>query len=82
VAKWYDDYLQDEDNYQNKVILPNLLRLLDLDNLPNKSNILDIGCGQGFFIEKIVKESKDLWKGDSKSLLCEVALIMLDQVTQ
>ena len=54
MANWYDDYLKDEDNYQNKVILPNLLRLLDLDSLSDDSRILDIGCGQGFFIDKII----------------------------
>lgn len=50
VTEWYDDYLKDEDNYQHKVILPNLLRLL---NIKEKEVLLDLGCGQGFFIEKI-----------------------------
>ncbi len=57
MANWYDDYLKDEDNYQNKVILPNLLRLLDLDSLSDDSRILDIGCGQGFFIDKIINST-------------------------
>ncbi len=47
--------MQDEDNYQNKVIAPNLLRLLDLKDIKENIDILDIGCGQGFFIEKILK---------------------------
>jgi predicted TPR repeat methyltransferase len=50
VTQWYDDYLKDEDNYQHKVILPNLLRLL---NIKEGEILLDLGCGQGFFIEKI-----------------------------
>lgn len=54
VTEWYDDYLKDEDNYQHKVILPNLLRLLNIDDDAKKTNLLDLGCGQGFFIEKII----------------------------
>ncbi len=56
VANWYNDYLKDEDNYQHKVILPNLLRLLDIND--KKINLLDLGCGQGFFIEKILENTK------------------------
>ncbi len=46
VADWYDSLLSAPGTYQQDVILPNLLRLLD----PKKSDtLLDIGCGQGFF---------------------------------
>ncbi|HEY4501640.1 MAG TPA: hypothetical protein VJJ20_01060 [Candidatus Paceibacterota bacterium] len=30
MAKWYDEYLGQEDTYQAQVILPNLLRLLSI----------------------------------------------------
>lgn len=33
--------------------MPNLLRLL---NLKDKEHLLDLGCGQGFFIEKIIEK--------------------------
>lgn len=56
VSDWYDNYLQDEDNYQNKVIFPNLFRLLNIKE--NNLSILDLGCGQGFFIDKIINDSK------------------------
>jgi ubiquinone/menaquinone biosynthesis C-methylase UbiE len=46
VAGWYDGVVNDEDSYQNKVLLPNVLRILD----PKKGmHLLDIACGQGFF---------------------------------
>lgn len=46
VANWYDELLKDKDSYQNKVILPNLLRILK----PQRGQtILDLACGQGFF---------------------------------
>lgn len=47
VASWYDDLLEkDEESYQERVILPNLLRLL----LPYKGKrVLDLACGQGYF---------------------------------
>ena len=47
VADWYDELLEGKsDTYQNKVILPNLLRILKIK--PGHM-ILDLACGQGFF---------------------------------
>ncbi len=46
VADWYDHLLSAPDSYQESVILPNLLRLLN--PLPGQM-MLDLGCGQGFF---------------------------------
>jgi ubiquinone/menaquinone biosynthesis C-methylase UbiE len=46
VGDWYDTLLQNEDTYQNKVILPNILRLADVKK---DMKILDLACGQGFF---------------------------------
>ena len=50
VSDWYDSYLEtNKDSYQEKVIAPNLMRLLDIKN---GSKILDLACGQGFFSRK------------------------------
>ena len=47
VANWYDDLLdKDTDSYQAKVILPNLLRILDLKQ---GEYVFDLACGQGYF---------------------------------
>ncbi len=46
VSSWYDEYLQSDDTFQSKVILPNLVRILDLKT---SERILDLACGQGFF---------------------------------
>lgn len=72
VTQWYDDYLKDEDNYQHKVILPNLLRLL---NIKEKEVLLDLGCGQGFFIEKIFDKyaGVDIHGIDISSKLLKIA---------
>lgn len=46
VAEWYDKVVYDEDSYQSRVILPNIMRIV----APQKGmRILDLGCGQGFF---------------------------------
>lgn len=50
VAGWYGDYLEKDDTYQSKVILPNLMRVLDLKK---DENVLDLACGQGFFTSQI-----------------------------
>ena len=51
VAKWYDDLLeQGEDTYQEQVIKPNLLRVL---GARVGEEILDVGCGQGYFSREV-----------------------------
>jgi ubiquinone/menaquinone biosynthesis C-methylase UbiE len=53
VAGWYNELLEDgDDTYQEKVIKPNLLRIL----APKTGEeILDVGCGQGYFAREIAK---------------------------
>lgn len=47
VANWYDSMLEkDNDSFQQKVILPNLVRSM---NLGKNQVVLDLACGQGFF---------------------------------
>lgn len=58
VAPWYDEYLQDEDTYQAKVILPNLMRVLGIKDIKSGLSILEVGCGQGYFIGEILKIAK------------------------
>jgi ubiquinone/menaquinone biosynthesis C-methylase UbiE len=49
VANWYQKMVSETNSYQNKVILPNLLELLDIKA---HQKILDLGCGVGFFAQK------------------------------
>ena len=46
VASWYDEVLKDDDSYQAKVVVPNLVRVLGLK--PNEQ-VYDLACGQGYF---------------------------------
>jgi ubiquinone/menaquinone biosynthesis C-methylase UbiE len=46
VADWYDSYMRLEGTYQKELILPNLLRLMELKK---GEAVLDLACGQGFF---------------------------------
>jgi ubiquinone/menaquinone biosynthesis C-methylase UbiE len=52
VAKWYDSLLSMDGTYQKEVILPNLIRLLEIKK---GEKVLDIACGQGFFSREIAK---------------------------
>jgi len=53
VAGWYSDLLEKEEGtYQKELILPNLVRLMDI----KKDNVvLDLACGQGFFSREFLK---------------------------
>ena len=53
VADWYHEMLEDNpDSYQRRVILPNLLRVLELKQ---GQTVLDLACGQGFFSREFAK---------------------------
>lgn len=52
VADWYYRLLSGEKTYQKEVILPNLLRLL---NLKKGETVLDLACGPGFFAREFLK---------------------------
>ena len=52
-AEWYHGLLSSgADTYQKKVILPNLLRLLEIKK---SETILDLACGEGFFSREFAK---------------------------
>jgi ubiquinone/menaquinone biosynthesis C-methylase UbiE len=70
VAGWYDDYLLNEETYQNKVILPNLSRLLDLKS---GEKLLDPACGQGFFVHEFERAGADIWASDISSEMISLA---------
>jgi ubiquinone/menaquinone biosynthesis C-methylase UbiE len=71
VAKWYDDYLENNsDNYQEQVIAPNLLRVLSLQK---GEQVLDVACGQGFFSRKFAEAGAEVTGIDISSELIEAA---------
>lgn len=70
VANWYDDVVNDSDSYQQKVILPNLIRVLDLKK---DDEILDIACGQGLFSHETAKTVKNVQGFDIGKSLVDIA---------
>lgn len=70
VATWYDKHLSAEDTYHSKVVAPNLLRLV---NLKPTESLLEIGCGQGFFLEKFFSVSKNITGVDIGAELIAIA---------
>ncbi len=70
VAHWYDTYLKGEDTYQEKVIAPNLLRMLDVQK---GESVLDIACGQGYFAHLVAMSGVRVVGVDQSSQLIEKA---------
>ena len=71
VAGWYDDLLEKSpDSYQEKVILPNLLRIIDPK--PGQK-ILDIACGQGYFSRVLAKNGAQVTGCDISAELIDIA---------
>jgi ubiquinone/menaquinone biosynthesis C-methylase UbiE len=53
VANWYNNLIEkDENSYQRQLILPNLIRLIEAKK---GEVIIDLACGQGFFVKEIAK---------------------------
>lgn len=70
VASWYDKLLKGDDNYQVKVILPNLLRVLALKK---GENVYDLACGQGYFANVFAHEGANVVASDLSKNLIETA---------
>jgi ubiquinone/menaquinone biosynthesis C-methylase UbiE len=70
VAKWYDGYLSGEDTYQEKVIAPNLLRIL---NIQPGEQVLDLACGQGYFTRLVAQAGGVVTGIDQSSVLIDTA---------
>ena len=53
MANWYNYLIEkDQDSYQRKLILPNLLRLVEAKG---GDVIVDLACGQGFFAREFAR---------------------------
>ncbi len=70
VADWYHDLLKAEGTYQKEVILPNLLRVLELKA---GETVLDLACGEGFFAREFSKKGVRVIGLDAAKKLIEIA---------
>lgn len=71
VANWYDKLLENEEGtYQKTLILPNLLRLLEIKK---GETILDLACGQGFFTREFSKAGAKVIGVDISKELIDIA---------
>ncbi len=50
VADWYEKHLEGKDTYHEKVLLPNIMRLLEAKKT---DHVLDVPCGQGYFATQL-----------------------------
>ncbi len=72
VAEWYDDLLEKSpDSFQSKVILPNLLRIVDPK--PGQK-ILDVACGQGYFSRAFHQNGAQVTGCDISKELVDIAI--------
>lgn len=70
VAGWYDRLLDTEGTYQKDLVLPNLLRLMDLKK---SDRVLDLACGQGFFAREFYKSASIVYGVDLSPSLIRLA---------
>lgn len=71
-ASWYNDLLEeDKDSYQAKVILPNLLRAMDIKKT---DTVLDLACGQGYFTRHFFQAGAKVVGVDIAPSMIEFAL--------
>src|SRR3989344_3762249 len=71
VANWYHEHVSEsDDTYHEKVIKPNLLRVLG--DVKGKS-VLDVACGQGFFSRALASEGAHVTAADIAPELIAIA---------
>jgi ubiquinone/menaquinone biosynthesis C-methylase UbiE len=69
-AEWYDTLLSMDNTYQKDVILPNMIRLMDIH--PGE-RVLDVACGQGFFSKAFAERGAEVLGVDISFQLIEIA---------
>lgn len=70
VAQWYHDTVEDKGSYQKDLILPNLIRLMDIRA---GEMILDLACGEGFFSRRFNRLGAKVVASDISKELIEIA---------
>lgn len=70
VAGWYDATVEDSSSYQSTLILPNVLRLLDIKK---GEAVLDLACGQGLFARRYAKSGAKVIGVDIAKELIDIA---------
>lgn len=70
VSHWYDEYLEGGGTYQKTLILPNLLRRM---NIVEGEHILDLACGQGFFAHAFYEAHANVVGTDLSPELIKIA---------
>lgn len=71
VAGWYNELIEERPgNYQTSVILPNILRLLEIQK---NTVIADLACGQGFFAREFAKSGARVIASDIAGELIAIA---------
>ncbi|MBI4089185.1 MAG: methyltransferase domain-containing protein [Candidatus Levybacteria bacterium] len=70
VARWYNELLKNGNSYQQTLILPNLIRLLQIKK---GELVLDLACGQGFFAREFAKLGAKVIGVDISSELIDIA---------
>ncbi|MDO8585099.1 MAG: class I SAM-dependent methyltransferase [bacterium] len=69
-GKWYSKVVEESGSYQKEVILPGVLTLLDLHK---GEDILDIGCGEGFFAREFHRLGANVLGVDASPELIAIA---------
>lgn len=70
VAQWYHETVEDQASYQRDLVMPNLMRLLDIK--PGQK-ILDLGCGEGLFTRRFAQAGAEVTSIDISKELVEIA---------
>jgi ubiquinone/menaquinone biosynthesis C-methylase UbiE len=70
VAGWYERMLEGEGTYQRDLILPNLVRLMEIKK---DEAVLDLACGPAFFTREFAKLGARVTGVDAAQALIEMA---------
>ncbi len=82
VDKWYDQIVGEEGHYYHQhVVIPNLLKLLDLENFPSPS-LLDLACGQGVLARHLPRNTNYCGIDIAPSLIAQAKSKMGKQTTK